>query len=329
MNADDKLQLYLSNTELLMSMECASATEATLAVYELILELEGNPHGKLSLDFQDSPNAVLSKDTLDRSTQAVLSWPVARFKDSSYLIRFEGGIKLSTCLGPVRLSFAKRFHDTSHSEVSTVACPDRRWWKAKRKTIPSFGQGHYALGSFCAFTGRAGHARVVSTRWLDHGPFRVIPDGDTTWVQFHDLEADEDTAWSQAHPGHLWMADKNHGGFVERSDTWFVFEPSSFDRATGTSIVLVHGSEELTGLHMLEAACAKVLQPFDGITVQQVAFVFFDEANARKHLHALWLRGLECRWMSPRGEVRLDTDYDPTPPPRPDWVVALQDKEGM
>jgi hypothetical protein len=61
--------------------------------------------------------------------------------------------------------------------------------------------------------------------------------------------------------------------------------------------------------------------------VRQVAFVFVEEANARRHLHDLWLRGLECRWMSPRGEVRLD-HYDAPPPAPPDWVKAVQDREG-
>lgn len=212
--------------------------------------------------------------------------------------------------------------------VATVGTPRHSWWlRAPYEPLCSFGVGHYTLGSFCAFRGPEGHARVVSPRWLDHGPFRVFTEGDTTWVQFFDLEADEATAWEQAHPGHVWMADKNRGGFVEKPPAWFVFAPGTYDRGSGTSIVLVHGHDKVTPLHMLEAACAKVLQPFPGITVRQVAFVFFEEVNARKHLHDLWLRGLECRWMSPRGEVRLDEDYHPHTPERPDWVKAVQDRE--
>jgi hypothetical protein len=56
--------------------------------------------------------------------------------------------------------------------------------------------------------------------------------------------------------------------------------------------------------------------------VHDVAYVFMEEAPAREHLHALWLRGLQCRAIREGQEVRLDTGYDPAPEV-PDWVRAV------
>ena len=66
-----------------------------------------------------------------------------------------------------------------------------------------FGRGHYAHGWGCAFRGR-GHDRLVSRRWLDFGPWRVLRrPGDLTLVQFHDLNADAATAALQIGRAHV------------------------------------------------------------------------------------------------------------------------------
>ena len=74
---------------------------------------------------------------------------------------------------------------------------------------------------------------------------------------------------------------------------------------------------------MLEMAAVKrdprmrTEQPID-----QVAFVFIREADARANLHEIWLHGLECWALVDGVHVRLDADYHPEPHP-PAWVEAI------
>jgi hypothetical protein len=57
--------------------------------------------------------------------------------------------------------------------------------------------------------------------------------------------------------------------------------------------------------------------------IDHVAYVFVDQADARAHLHELWLRELECWYLDDAGKHRLDLDYHPVPSP-PAWVTALE-----
>ena len=60
-----------------------------------------------------------------------------------------------------------------------------------------FGNMHSSHGWACAFRGK-GHDRLVSRRWLDFGPWRVIRrPGDLTLVQFHDLDVDAEKTSSK------------------------------------------------------------------------------------------------------------------------------------
>ncbi len=71
------------------------------------------------------------------------------------------------------------------------------------------------------------------------------------------------------------------------------------------------------------AAATRVHQIYPG-PVEQVAFVFMDEATARRQLPALWLHGLEVCAMTAQGERRIDLDYEPPPlPALPEWVQHL------
>jgi hypothetical protein len=47
--------------------------------------------------------------------------------------------------------------------------------------------------------------------------------------------------------------------------------------------------------------------------IEQVAFVFLDEADALARLHELWLRELECWVADDRPKRRLDIEYNPPP----------------
>jgi hypothetical protein len=205
------------------------------------------------------------------------------------------------------------------------------WRHPKDYKRPGLGDGHFGAGSFAAFRGEDGHRRLVSRRWLDHGPWRLIRDEatDLTLVQYHDLDADEATALEQAKLGHQTMGIRPHGGFIQKRFVWGRLEPNFYDRQRRTSIVLVHHDDPVAPRQMLEAAALKLWQPHEDTPIDQVAFVFTKEANARKHLRDLWLRGLEVRVMGTHGEVRIDDTYDPGPPEVPDWVQAVQDREGF
>ncbi|NJO56483.1 MAG: hypothetical protein HC834_09315 [Rhodospirillales bacterium] len=170
----------------------------------------------------------------------------------------------------------------------------------------------------------------MSRRWLEAGPWRLVRDAaaDLTLLQFHDLEADEATALAQAQPGHRLAGGTDEGGFIWSDFTFEVLKPAHYDRTHRTSVVLVQ-DREITPREMLEAAAARRIQPFPGISIDQVAFVFFDEAQARRQLRDLWLRGLECRALTPGGERRLDEDYVPEPVEVADWVKRVQDREGF
>lgn len=74
-----------------------------------------------------------------------------------------------------------------------------------------FSGRHISFGWGCAFRG-AGHDHLVSRRWLDFGPWRVIRrPHDTTLIQFHDLGlTDPAEAYDQAKVGH----DRMTNGFL-------------------------------------------------------------------------------------------------------------------
>ena len=64
------------------------------------------------------------------------------------------------------------------------------------------------------------------------------------------------------------------------------------------------------------------LTPGQPDPVDAIAYVFIEEADARAHLHELWLRELECWVVDGAGKRRLDADYRPVPDP-PQWVKRL------
>jgi hypothetical protein len=189
-----------------------------------------------------------------------------------------------------------------------------------------FGRGHYAHGWACAFRGR-GHDRLVSRRWLEFGPWRVLRrPGDLTLVQFHDLNVDAATAALQARAGHERMGISDTGGYLQvpypysgNVEGLYVTEQRTLEItvAPGTSIEQVQ----------MQDACAvryqhRILQPTEK-RIDQIAYVFFDEEEARAHLHELWLRELEVWLVDGEGKRRLDLTYRPTPIV-PDWVTNLE-----
>ena len=176
----------------------------------------------------------------------------------------------------------------------------------------SFADGHVMHGLLCAFKG-AGHARLVSRRWLEFGPWKLYRlANDTSVVLFHSLAANATTALAQARPGHRRMGISNEGGFLQSN---FVFAhglDGDYDAASRR--LLIDAPAELGPSHMLEACAMRHDQTLGhDRPIEHVGFSFGDRGVAERHVHELWLRELECHV----GGDRLDLDYhaDPQPPP--------------
>ena len=128
-----------------------------------------------------------------------------------------------------------------------------------------------------------------------------------------------------------------YGGSLENR-TRFIREIAADIRAkTGAGFVvgLRLSGDELShdGLEKDEMvdACALRYERRDAPSepIKNVAFVFHSLENAKAHVQELWLRGLECRAIADDGsEVRLDLDFQMLDR-RPDWVKAVQQREGF
>lgn len=199
-----------------------------------------------------------------------------------------------------------------------ISADYRRW---------SFSRSHVEHGWGCAFRG-AGHDRLVSRRWLEFGPWRVIrrPD-DTTFIQFHDLEiTDPAEAYEQAKVGHERMGLSSSGGFIQQIEDWMLADVSGIYHPGERLLeVIVAPGISVPQSRMLNACVARLhhrltrpmVQPVD-----RIAYVFLDLEEAHAHLHELWLRELECWVIDGAGKRRLDHDYHPVPDP-PAWVKRL------
>jgi hypothetical protein len=198
-----------------------------------------------------------------------------------------------------------------------------------------FGRSHLSHGWGCAFRG-AGHDRLVSRRWLDHGPWRVIRrDKDTNFIQFHDLDiTDPAEAYEQAKVGHQRMGIAPDGGYIawhyENLLTGAAKFPGLFTPINATKEIVVAPGIEVTQGQMI---CQTALRLHHNLTqpksnrIRHVAYVFMDRADAEAHLHQLWLRELQCWYVDGSGKHRLDAGYKPTPNP-PDWVKRLNARDG-
>jgi hypothetical protein len=190
------------------------------------------------------------------------------------------------------------------------------------------GRSNIDHGWACIFRG-AGHDRLVSRRWLDFGPWRVIRrPNDTTVIQFHDLAiTDPLEAYEQAKAGHERMGNSAIGGYIG----WYLdglLEGAStrlYNQATRTLERVVPPGDVISQSEMLCNAALRLHHRTDPTStpVEHVAYIFIDEGDARAHLHELWLREMECWSYRTDGKKhRLDLDYRPVPAP-PEWVKRL------
>jgi hypothetical protein len=184
---------------------------------------------------------------------------------------------------------------------------------------PGFGDLHWSHGPFCAFK-EAGHERLVSRRWLEYGPWKLLRgNADVSLVQFHELGADAKTALQQARPGHERMGISPAGGFIQQPFPYRYGLKGRYLPALRKLDFVVNG-RPVPELEMLEAAASRHDQILGAQKpIESVAYTFVVEEEARDHLHELWLHGLECWAIIEGKEVRLDEDYHPDASP-PGWV---------
>lgn len=195
----------------------------------------------------------------------------------------------------------------------------RRW---------GFGRSMIDHGWGCAFRG-AGHDRLMSRRWLDFGPWRVIRrPNDTTFIQFHDLAiTDPAEAYEQAKVGHQRMGIDPTGGYIQGIALDVIAKVKGLYRAEDRTLEIVVAPGLEVRQQDMRVACGLRLHhrltspPVERI--DRIAYVFAEKADAQAHLHELWLRELECWYLDERGKHRLDADYRPTPQP-PAWVKAVE-----
>jgi hypothetical protein len=210
--------------------------------------------------------------------------------------------------------------------VSTLSSIHKSWYSQEiGYGGPGFSYLHAPLGWGCAFKGD-GHQRVVSRRYLEYGPWHVIRDeaNDITLIQFHDLNADAETALEQAKPGHQLMAHPFEGGFIQR-DYQIANELSLIYTAEEKLATYTVNQRPISKSELLDVCATRLWQLLgDDKPVERISYLFIYEEEARKHLHDLWLREIEC-WAIIEGvKVRLDEDYIPPPPEKPEWVQQLE-----
>lgn len=228
---------------------------------------------------------------------------------------------------PIALDTALALLEPLPFEICALGAVFFDEWIAADYERWGFSRGHISHGWACAFRG-PGHGRLVSRRWLDFGPWRVIrrPD-DTTFIQFHDLAiTDPAEAYQQAKVGHERMGCSRTGGFIQQIPQWMLDDVRGLYLAADRRLeIVVPPGVPVEQGSMLNACAMRLhyrLHPTTPEPVERVAFVFVDEAEARSHLHELWLRELECWVADGRGKRRLDADYHPAPDP-PAWVKRL------
>lgn len=190
------------------------------------------------------------------------------------------------------------------------------YWADHDYYAPAISADHALLGWGMIFKGAGHDHSIVSRRWLEHGPFRTLHGAeDTTLVQFHDPGADGSTSLAQAKPAHKWIV----AGFLRPKHRYQHDIAGIYTKADGLLRIVING-RTVSNEELLDACAARRDRRDDPEKpIRNIAYIFVDEQEARAHLEALWLRGLECRVADGRGERRLDDAYQPAIA-KPGWV---------
>lgn len=288
------------------------------------LGLHANPPAQLRVDDEEQhPTGDWEPRLLQgcqRSVEAFVD------RDGRQSVRLERGqsVKLWLDLEP-RSEVLDGLLQALPFTVATLATLHLDWYEASGYyAAPTFGCLHLPLGFGCAFKG-TGHDHLPTRRWLEQGPWRLrSASGDVSIVQFHDFRADSKTALAQARIGHERMAGDREGGFIRPTHRYDHRIEGLYLPGERKLKVVVLG-REVTPSEMRDAVALVRYQALGpDRPLNSLAYVFLEEEAGRRHLHELWLRGLEC-WALVRGrEQRFDTDYRPanTSPAwvgQPDW----------
>ncbi len=190
-----------------------------------------------------------------------------------------------------------------------------------------FADMHVPHGWGCFFQG-SGHDRLVSRRWLDYGPWLCMrAPRDTTLVIFYDPNADGPEAYEQARVGHSRMGISDSGGFLQTDYYPRTDLSGIYDAEEKTLRRIVH-DRSIGEVELLDVCALRLEKRSDNAEpIENIAYVFTTEEHARKHLHELWLREIQCWAFIDGEEIRLDEDYTPPPPDKPQWVKDLEARE--
>jgi hypothetical protein len=181
--------------------------------------------------------------------------------------------------------------------------------------------GHTRLGWGCLFKGK-GHDSFVSPRWLEHGPWLLERhDPDITYVQLYDLAAEGEAAWQQGRRAMERLSDGFYTQFaITYEETRGTYSPE--DR----SISVIKTDRGITPFEMDHLCLIRAKQRgYATQPVDHLRVIFTEERDARRHLHELWLREIECWALLADGRrARLDLDYSPPPRILPEWIERHQ-----
>lgn len=195
---------------------------------------------------------------------------------------------------------------------------------------PAISADHALLGWGMIVKGAGHEHSLVSRRWLEHGPYALHRGAnDMTFIQFHQLDADEPKngleldaiSLGQARASHDWLL----AGFLRPKHRYQHDIRGVYAKEDGILRVLVNdrevSDEELTD------ACAARRDGRDDPErpIRNIAYVFVERRAAQARLDALWLRGLECRTVEDGAEVRLDEGHQ-VARRSPAWVTELEQR---
>jgi len=177
--------------------------------------------------------------------------------------------------------------------------------------------GQYPLGWMLALKGK-GVDYLSSRRWLDQAPVRIHQADDVVLIQFHDLLADSATALAQARQGWPWFNRSPESGFLGGVSKKGKFDGQYNSLDHGLYISVLGREPTLDELREV-AYCKNFLEMDDGRPIDKVVYLFFDPIIAKKWLHELWIRGIECRTFIEGKEVILSDNYAPPPNKNISW----------